>query len=148
MRLQGLIEYLEKTFPFELAEYWDNVGLLIGDRAQSVEKVATCLTIDEAVADEAVADKVDCIVSHHPFPFHAAKKWTTDTTEGRILRKLIGAGIAVYSPHTAHDSALFGSSRRVWDSSTSSRSIPAKSRRRAPCSTDSTTKTNDSSNMI
>ena len=113
MRLQGLIEYLEKIFPLELAEDWDNVGLLIGDRAQSVEKVATCLTIDEAVADEAVADKVDCIVSHHPFPFHAAKKWTTDTTDGRILRKLIGAGIAVYSPHTAHDSALFGINRQL-----------------------------------
>ena len=113
MRLQALIDYLEKIFPLTLAEDWDNVGLLLGDRGQNVERVATCLTIDEAVADEAVADKIDCIVSHHPFPFHASKKWTTDTTDGRILRKLLGAGIAVYSPHTAHDSALFGVNRQL-----------------------------------
>ena len=87
MRLQALIDYLEKIFPLTLAEDWDNVGLLLGDRGQNVERVATCLTIDEAVADEAVADKIDCIVSHHPFPFHASKKWTTDTTDSTRTKK-------------------------------------------------------------
>ncbi|MBQ8364034.1 MAG: Nif3-like dinuclear metal center hexameric protein [Thermoguttaceae bacterium] len=71
------------------------------------------MTIDRAVVDEAVATGVDCVVSHHPFPFRAAKRWTFDTTDGEILSKLMGAKIAVYSPHTAHDSAFFGINRQL-----------------------------------
>lgn len=113
MKLQTLVEFLEKIFPLELAESWDNVGLLVGDRRREIKRVLTCLTIDRAVVDEAVATDVDCVVSHHPFPFRAAKRWTFDTTDGEILSKLMGARIAVYSPHTAHDSAFFGINRQL-----------------------------------
>lgn len=113
MKLQTLVEFLEKIFPLELAESWDNVGLLLGDRRREIKRVLACLTIDRAVVDEAVAAGVDCVVSHHPFPFRAAKRWTFDTTDGEILSKLLGAQIAVYSPHTAHDSALFGINRQL-----------------------------------
>ena len=113
MKLQTIIDYLEDIFPLELAAEWDNVGLLLGDRSRNVEKVLTCLTIDAAVAKEAGAEGFDLIVSHHPFPFHAAKKWTTDTTDGKIMTTLLGAGIAVYSPHTAHDDAYFGINRQL-----------------------------------
>lgn len=113
MKLQTLVEFLEKIFPLELAESWDNVGLLVGDRRREIKRALTCLTIDRAVVDEAVATGVDCVVSHHPFPFRAAKRWTFDTTDGEILSKLMGAQIAVYSPHTAHDSAFFGINRQL-----------------------------------
>lgn len=113
MKLQTLVEFLEKIFPLELAESWDNVGLLLGDRRREIKRVLACLTIDRAVVDEAVATGVDCVVSHHPFPFRAAKRWTFDTTDGEILSKLLGAQIAIYSPHTAHDSALFGINRQL-----------------------------------
>ena len=113
MQLQTLINFLEKIFPLELAEDWDNVGLTLGDRRQKVKKVLTCLTVDAAVADEAIELDADCIVSHHPFPFRAEKKWTSDDTAGELLLKLARAGIAVYSPHTAHDSAFFGVNRQL-----------------------------------
>ena len=113
MKLQTLVKYMEKIAPLELAEEWDNVGLLLGDREREIKRVMTCLTVDDAVADEAVERKIDCIVSHHPFPFHASKKWTADAPDGRILLKLVGSQIAVYSPHTAHDSAFFGVNRQL-----------------------------------
>ena len=104
---------METICPPELAEDWDNVGLLLGSRTDEIEKVLTCLTVDGAVVDEAIAEGVDCVVSHHPFPFHSAKRWTTDTPDGTLLLRLVGAGIAVYSPHTAHDSAFFGINRQL-----------------------------------
>ena len=113
MKLQTLIDFMETICPLELAEDWDNVGLLLGSRTVEIDKVLTCLTIDGAVVDEAVAEGFDCVVSHHPFPFHSAKRWTTDTPEGTLLLRLVGAGIAVYSPHTAHDSAFFGINRQL-----------------------------------
>ncbi len=113
MKLQTIVEYLDKIFPQELAEDWDNVGLLLGDRNQRVRKVLTCLSIDASVAREAAAEGYELIVSHHPFPFHSAKRWTSDTPEGRIMLTLLGAGIAAYSPHTTHDDAFFGINRQL-----------------------------------
>jgi len=48
------------------------------------------------------------VVVHHPLPFKPVARVTTDTTVGRMLWDLIGAGIAVYSAHTAFDSARDG----------------------------------------
>ena len=113
MKLQALIDFMEAIFPLELAEEWDNVGLLLGARESQIKKVMTCLTVNDAVVDEAIEFGANVIISHHPFPFHSSKKWTSDTTAGRLTLRLLGAQIAVYSPHTAHDSAFFGINRQL-----------------------------------
>ncbi|MBN1395032.1 MAG: Nif3-like dinuclear metal center hexameric protein [Pirellulales bacterium] len=96
---------LEELAPPRLAEEWDNVGLLVGDKNREVEKLMTCLTVTPAVAAEAVEQGADLIVAHHPIPFVATKRLTSDTTVGRLLLELMAARIAVYSGHTAFDSA-------------------------------------------
>lgn len=111
--ISDVVEFLERFAPVELAADWDNVGLLLGDRAAQVERIATCLTVTDAVVAEAIAERVDMIVSHHPLPFRAAKKFTTDTHDGRRLWRLASAGIAIYSPHTAFDSAAEGINVRL-----------------------------------
>jgi len=106
-------QFLEEFAPASLAESWDNVGLLVGDHDQQVEHVMTCLTITPASAREAVEGRADLIVSHHPLPFRALKRLTTETGEGRLLLELIGARISVFSPHTAFDSAQQGINARL-----------------------------------
>ena len=58
--------------PKELAEEWDNVGLLVGDGTAPVHKVLVALDITEAVAEEAAALGAELIVSHHPVIFPLA----------------------------------------------------------------------------
>jgi len=111
--MNPLLSYLETLFPPELAESWDNVGLLLGDPQQMFRNVLTCLTITPPVVAEAVEERADLIVSHHPFPFHAVKRITTETLPGKMLWDLIGAKIAVYSPHTAHDNAETGINQQL-----------------------------------
>jgi len=106
--LATIIVTLRSLAPLELAESWDNTGLLLGDRSQPVERVLTCLTLSPDVADEAIETGAQLIVSHHPVLFRAVKSLTTDTTEGRMLLKLLAARVAVYSPHTAYDSSANG----------------------------------------
>jgi len=106
--LSDLIAFLERFASPRLAEDWDNVGLLIGDRSQPVQRVLTCLTLTPDVAAEAVADKVSLIVTHHPVLFRPVKRLTADDPQGKMLLSLIAAGIAVYSPHTSYDSAPGG----------------------------------------
>jgi len=73
----------------------------------------TCLTVTPATVDEAIGGRADLIVTHHPLPFSPLKRLTSDTVAGQMLLKLIAAGIAVYSPHTAFDSAAEGINQRL-----------------------------------
>ena len=68
----------------------------------------TCLTVTPASAAEAVRERADLVVAHHPLPFRPLNRITTDSTAGRLLVDLIGAEVALYSPHTAFDSARSG----------------------------------------
>ena len=111
--LSRLIAFLESFAPPALAEEWDNVGLLVGSREQEVSRVMTCLTISPNVVEEAIREKANLIVAHHPLPFRPLKRITDDTPEGRMLWQLIGAGVAIYSPHTAFDSAREGINQRL-----------------------------------
>lgn len=112
-KIEAVVTFLEQFAPPALAEDWDNVGLLVGDRSRNVERVMTCLTVTPDSAAEAVQQGADLIVTHHPLPFQPVKRLTADTTVGRMLLDLIAAGVAVYSPHTAFDSAQEGINQRL-----------------------------------
>lgn len=99
---------LERIAPLRLAADWDAVGLLVGSRRPSIARVLTCLTLTPAVADEAAREHVDLVVAHHPLPFRPVARVTADTAPGRVLLELVGAGIGVWSGHTAWDSAAGG----------------------------------------
>ena len=106
--VRAVVELMEKWWPPRLAAPWDNVGLLLGDKAEPVQSVITCLTVTRSVVDEAVESGAGMVISHHPVLFSAVKKLTTDSVQGRNLLRLLAKKIAVYSPHTAHDSAPGG----------------------------------------
>ena len=111
--IEAICDLLERVAPPRLAEEWDNVGLLVGDAAGPVERVMTCLTITQQVAAEAIDRGAELIVAHHPLPFRPLKRVTSESVAGRLLLDLIGAKIAVYSPHTAFDSASGGINQRL-----------------------------------
>lgn len=50
----------------ELAEEWDRIGLLVGSPADEVDKVLVTLDVTADVITEAVNERVNLIVSHHP----------------------------------------------------------------------------------
>ena len=108
MKIQSVCQFMEAFAPRRLAEEWDNVGLLVGDRQATVQRVMTCLTVTPESVDEAIARQVDLIVSHHPLPFRPVKRLTTDITSSEFIWKLARAGTSVYSPHTSFDSASYG----------------------------------------
>lgn len=112
-RVRDVIDFLEAFAPPALAEAWDNVGLLLGDREAAVHAVLTCLTLTQDVAAEAIREDASLIVTHHPVLFRPVKRLTTDTTEGAMLLALARAGAAVYSPHTAFDGTAAGINDRL-----------------------------------
>lgn len=113
IRVDRVCQILADIAPLALAESWDNVGLLVGDRQRSIRAVMVCLTVTPQVVEEAIAKRVDLIVTHHPLPFRPLTKITSDTTVGKMLLALIAQGIAIYSAHTAYDSAR-GGINQLW----------------------------------
>ncbi len=111
--LGALCDHLDALAPPVLAESWDNVGLLAGDRSVEIQRVMTCLTITPASAAEAVARRADLVVSHHPLLFRPLQRVVTDATVGRLLWQLISHGVAIYSPHTAWDSTAGGINQQL-----------------------------------
>ena len=108
LSVKEICQILDQFLPLPTAESWDNVGLLVGRRQRDVVRLMTCLTLTPAVAREAIAGKVQMIVTHHPVLFRPTKNITGDTIEGSMLLDLIEAGVSVYSPHTAFDNADLG----------------------------------------
>jgi dinuclear metal center YbgI/SA1388 family protein len=111
--VDDVVRHLEQFAPPALAAEWDNVGLLLGDRAAEIRQVMTCLTVTPESAAEAIESGAGLIVTHHPILFRAVKRLTTATPEGRMVLDLVRAGVAVYCPHTAFDNTRDGINERI-----------------------------------
>ena len=94
--------------PFELAEEWDNVGLLFGHAQAEVERILVALDLTQGVLDEAKALGAQMIVTHHPIMFSARKRVTDEDREGRLMLGMAEAGIAHIAAHTNLDAAPGG----------------------------------------
>ncbi len=103
MKIINLLEHLERYAPAELAQSWDNVGLLIGEPQRSVKKVLISLDATAKALDYAIKEGYDLILSHHPLIFHPLKSITNP-----VILRMIEAQIALISMHTNFDAALGG----------------------------------------
>lgn len=105
----GVSDALDRIAPPALAQPWDNVGLLAGDRSAGCSRVLLCIDLTPPVLDEAIAAKTDLVVAYHPLIFQAIKRLTAQSNgTDAIAFRAIRAGIAIYSPHTALDAAPGG----------------------------------------
>ncbi len=116
MIVSDIVNFLEGFAPPELAEDWDNTGLLVGADGDEVTSIMTCLTLTPDVAAEAIEKQAGLIVTHHPILFRGVQQITGRNSEGQMLLDLIRAGVAVYSPHTSYDSALAGINQQLAES--------------------------------
>lgn len=109
--VRDIEQFLYQWAPRELAEDWDNVGLLLGDPERPVRKVLVALDITEKVVQEAIGIGADLIVSHHPLIFPLAGPLTSVTTEdarGRAILQLSSHFISAICMHTNLDAAQGG----------------------------------------
>lgn len=111
--VKQLISAIEDLAPPQLAEEWDNVGLLVGSYSNKVSRVLLALDVTEEAVEAAVARGCNLIIAHHPVVFRPLKALRTDLPQGRVLEKLIRAGISVYAAHTNWDKCQSGTSRRL-----------------------------------
>ena len=104
-----ILKYIESIAPPYMAENWDNVGLLCGRKEKPVSKILVALDPFNTVIDEAIEEKADLIVSHHPLIFRDnLMAVNEDTQTGVNLLTLMENGIAAINAHTNLDLAPGG----------------------------------------
>jgi len=94
---------MQAIAPLELAESWDNPGLLV-DCGGAVHRVLTALDITPEVVEEAAAKQCEMIVSHHPVIFDPLKRLGPQDVPFQLVR----AGISAVCMHTNLDAAEGG----------------------------------------
>ncbi|MDO5029721.1 MAG: Nif3-like dinuclear metal center hexameric protein [Corynebacterium sp.] len=99
---------MDAAYPPALAESWDKVGLICGDPDDEVRRIALALDCTDEVADRAIAAGAQMLVVHHPLLLRGVNSVAADTPKGRIIHKLIRAGVALFAAHTNADSARPG----------------------------------------
>lgn len=106
--IRDITNFLEQFAPLSLQESYDNSGLLIGSKSTVATGALVTLDVTEAIIDEAIENKCNLIVAHHPLIFSGLKKLSSNTWIERAIIKAIKNDIAVYAIHTNLDNVIEG----------------------------------------
>jgi dinuclear metal center YbgI/SA1388 family protein len=100
-----VVAVLEERYPPAWAEDWDRVGLVLGEPEAPVRRILCVVDCVPETVEEAVAVDAGMIVAHHPLLLHGVSSVAPTTYKGRLIHRLIRAGIALYTAHTNADVA-------------------------------------------
>jgi dinuclear metal center YbgI/SA1388 family protein len=103
MKLKDLCSYLDTIVPLSFQENYDNSGLQLGLPEREISSAMITLDVTEEVIEEAISEKCDVIISHHPLLFTGIKRISGKTFTERIIFKAVKHDIAIYSSHTNLD---------------------------------------------
>jgi len=115
MRVREITNYLESIAPLEYQADYDNSGLIVGSSDQNITKVLITLDCIEEVVDEAITNKCELIIAHHPIIFRGLKKINGKNYVERTILKAIKNDIAIYAIHTNLDNVDIGVNRKIAD---------------------------------
>lgn len=102
--VKDIYDYIDGFAPFNTAEEWDNVGLLIGSADKTVEKILFALDITSDIIKQAAEQNADLIITHHPVIFKPLFSVPKDS----LVYKIIENGLSIICAHTNYDIAVGG----------------------------------------
>ncbi|MFH0865161.1 MAG: Nif3-like dinuclear metal center hexameric protein [Bacteroidota bacterium] len=103
MQINEITSHLESIAPLSLQESYDNAGLIIGNPAGTISKALITLDVTEKVIDEAIFNKCQLIIAHHPLIFGNISIIRSDNFTGKCIIKAIKNNISIYAIHTNFD---------------------------------------------
>ena len=113
MKIKDITGFLETIAPPSLQEDYDNAGLIIGNKETECSGALICLDVTEEVLEEAMANKCNLVIAHHPAIFRGLKKINGKNYTERIVISAIKNDIALYAIHTNLDNVLAGVNGKI-----------------------------------
>jgi len=106
VKVKNLLNNLDNIAPFFLQENFDNSGIQFADLDALVTKILLSLDVTQGVLDEAIENKANLIIVHHPLLFSPLKQITKQ--KNPLLFKIITNKINLLAMHTNYDLAENG----------------------------------------
>ncbi len=103
IKVSDITKVLQEYAPQKLAYNWDNVGLLVGSFDNIITKTIVCLDVTPDVVAQAIKQKAQLIVSHHPVIFDGIKNLAQTNWHNKMLSQIIKNDLNVYCLHTNLD---------------------------------------------
>ena len=108
MKTKLLLKKLSTYFPKKIAETRDYIGIQVNKIKEETNTIFLCLDFDEITYDYIIKnhleDKIDLIITHHPFIFGKKSKVLKFDEKKRLLyEKMEQLNIPIYSYHTNFD---------------------------------------------
>lgn len=104
MKIKDIYNFLDSIAPFDSAEEWDNVGLLVGQGDTEVKCAVVALDCTPDAIRTAKELSAQLIITHHPVIFDPLTAVTADTLPWLLAKD----NISVISAHTNLDKAESG----------------------------------------
>lgn len=115
MQIKEIISALEQLAPPQLQEEYDNAGLITGNAGWECRGIIVSLDATEDVVREAIQQKCNLIVAHHPIVFRGLKKINGKNYVEQTVITAIKNDIAIYAIHTNLDNVLHGVNGKIAD---------------------------------
>jgi dinuclear metal center YbgI/SA1388 family protein len=103
MDIAGFLDALDVLAPADLAEDWDNVGLIVGRRTHVVRRVLVALDLRAEVLAEAHDTGADTVLVHHPPIFPSLAQVSDARVGSQLVLSAAESRIAVVAAHTNLD---------------------------------------------
>ncbi|MBN2746312.1 MAG: Nif3-like dinuclear metal center hexameric protein [Bacteroidales bacterium] len=108
IKIKDIISFLESKFPPALQENYDNSGLLVGSADEVFQKAIISIDFTEDVLQEALNQKANLIITHHPLIFKGLKKLTGSNSIEKLVISCIKNNLSLYAIHTNFDNLTSG----------------------------------------
>ena len=108
MRLQEILDALERHAPARYAFGFDRIGLQVGDPDAEITRAVLTLDRSRAAIAHARSLGAGLLLAHHPLLFAPLEEVVATDHVGRSVLDLASAGIAFVAAHTNWDAARGG----------------------------------------
>lgn len=115
MLIDELLKIINTYLPRRTAIEGDKIGLQIQSGKTEVYNILITLEITDKIINEALDNKIDCIITFHPLIYNPLENITESNRVGFLTTKLIQNSIAVISVHTTFDAYIEGTSKIFCD---------------------------------
>ncbi|MCX7954893.1 MAG: Nif3-like dinuclear metal center hexameric protein [Bacteroidales bacterium] len=108
IKISEIVNYIEDNYPPLYQEKYDNSGYQIFCGDDICTGVLLCLDINIKILKEAKENKLNLVISHHPFLFYSLQRIDVSENKGKIIEYALKNKINVYSLHTNYDKSIYG----------------------------------------
>ncbi|RPI03154.1 MAG: Nif3-like dinuclear metal center hexameric protein [Ignavibacteriae bacterium] len=115
LQVLHIVQWFEEWAPAWVSSEKDHVGLQVGNLQNNVTKIVVALDVNRQIINEAIAQKAELIVTHHPLLYRMPSAITTNNPVGDMVLQLAEHKIALFSAHTNLDYAPGGVSFALAD---------------------------------